>query len=166
MIEAAVGNPHVLRGLASRKEVPLHGQAIVASAWALVAATAGRVELARKFSASLVMPGPPAVPEPARTPPAPPPITRASGKKKVVLARYVRNKRLADALHHQVFSALNVSPGARAYYDALRDRDIGYSAALRQLGNRLVGILHGCIKTHTPYNEALAWHQHTEQEAA
>ena len=48
------------------------------------------------------------------------PITRASGKKKVVLARYVRNKRLADVLHHQVFSALNVSPGARAYYDALR----------------------------------------------
>ena len=46
LIEAAVGNPHVLRGLASRKEVPLHGQAIVASAWALVAATAGRVELA------------------------------------------------------------------------------------------------------------------------
>jgi hypothetical protein len=94
------------------------------------------------------------------------PITRASGKKKVVLARYVRNKRLADVLHHQVFSALNVSPGARAYYDALRDRDIGYNAALRRLGNRLVGILHGCLKTHTPYNEALAWHQHTEQEAA
>ena len=29
------------------------------------------------------------------------PITRASGKKTVVLARYVRNKRLTDALHHQ-----------------------------------------------------------------
>src|ERR1035437_10052722 len=57
------------------------------------------------------------------------PITRASGKKKVVLARYVRNKRLADALHHQAFSALSGSPGARAYYDALRDRDIGYNAA-------------------------------------
>ena len=60
----------------------------------------------------------------------------------------------------------DVSPGARVYYDALRDRDIGYNAALRQLGNRLVGILHGCLKTHTPYNEALAWHQHTQQEAA
>jgi len=78
------------------------------------------------------------------------PITRASGKKKVVLARYVRNNRLTDALHQQAFSALSGSPGARAYYDTLRDRDIGYNAALRQLGNRLVGILHGCLKTHTP----------------
>ena len=31
------------------------------------------------------------------------PITRASGKKTVVLARYVRNNRLADALHQQAF---------------------------------------------------------------
>ncbi len=94
------------------------------------------------------------------------PITRASGKKKVVLARYVRNKRMTDALHHQAFSALSGSPGARAYYDALRDRDIGHNAALRQLGNRLVGILHGCLKTHTPYDEALAWNQRTQQAAA
>ena len=94
------------------------------------------------------------------------PITRASGKKKVVLARYVRNKRLADALQRQAFCALSGSPGARAYYDALRGRDIGHNAALRQLGNRLVGILHGCLKTHTPYNEAVAWHQHTQQVAA
>lgn len=94
------------------------------------------------------------------------PITRASGKKKVVLARYVRNNRLADALHRQAFSALGGSPGARAYYDALRDRDIGYNAALRQLGNRLVGILHGCLKTHTPYDEATAWNQQAHQAAA
>ena len=57
------------------------------------------------------------------------PITRASGKKKVVLARYVRNNRLADALHQQAFSALSGSPGARTYHDALRDRDISYNAA-------------------------------------
>ena len=78
----------------------------------------------------------------------------------------VRNNRLADALHHQAFSALSGSPGARAYYDALRDRDISYNAALRQLGNRLVGILHGCLKTHTHYDEAVAWNQHTQQAAA
>lgn len=94
------------------------------------------------------------------------PITRASGKKTVVLARYVRNKRLADAVHRQAFSALSGSPGARAYYDALRNRDIGYNAALRQLGNRLVGILHGCLKTRTRYDEATAWNQHTQPVAA
>jgi Putative sensor len=31
---------------------------------------------------------------------------------------------------------------------------------------RLVGILHGCLKTHTLYDEATAWSQHTQQAAA
>lgn len=39
------------------------------------------------------------------------------------------------------------SPGARAYYQALRRRGTGHQAALRQLSNRLVGILHGYLKT-------------------
>ncbi|EFC79679.1 transposase IS116/IS110/IS902 family protein [Parafrankia sp. EUN1f] len=85
------------------------------------------------------------------------PITRASGRKTVVMARYARNNRLADALHQQAFCALNASPGARAYYDTVRGRGKSHHAALRQLGNRLVGILHGCLKTHTPYDEATAW---------
>jgi len=42
------------------------------------------------------------------------PITRASGKKKTVAARYVRNDRLIDALMAQAFTALHASPGARA----------------------------------------------------
>jgi len=50
------------------------------------------------------------------------PITRQSGKKKVVLARYVHNDRLLDALGRQAFAALTASPGARAYYDELRGR--------------------------------------------
>jgi len=89
------------------------------------------------------------------------PITRASGKKTVVLARYATNHRLGDALHQQAFAALNASPGARAYYDALRARKIGHHAALRQLANRLVGILHGCLKTGTKYDETTAWQHHT-----
>ncbi|HEU0086655.1 MAG TPA: IS110 family transposase [Pseudonocardiaceae bacterium] len=92
------------------------------------------------------------------------PITRASGKKKVVLARFVRNRRLADALHQQAFCALNASPGARVYYDGLRGRGAGHHAALRQLSNRLAGILHGCLKTRTLYNEATAWGHHHKQD--
>jgi hypothetical protein len=30
--------------------------------------------------------------------------------------------------------------------------------ALRALPNRLVGILHGCLRTHTLYDENQAWH--------
>ena len=74
-----------------------------------------------------------------------------------MLARYARNTRLGDALHQQAFSALRASPGARAYYDALRARGKNHHAALRQLANRLVGILHGCLKTRTCYDESTAW---------
>ena len=93
------------------------------------------------------------------------PITRASGKKTIVLARYARNRRLGDAIHQWAFCALNASPGARAYYDTLRARGTSHHAALRQLGNRLVGILHGCLKTHTTYNETTAWAHHTPAAA-
>ncbi len=95
------------------------------------------------------------------------PITRASGKKSIVLARYATNRRLGAALHLQAFSALGASPGARAYYDTLRGRNIGHHAALRQLANRLVGILHGCLKTGTVYDEDTAWqHHHTDVQPA
>jgi transposase len=85
------------------------------------------------------------------------PITRASGKKKVVLARFVHQDRLVDALMTQAFSALRASPGARAYYDKQRARGLGHNPALRQPANRLVGILHGCLKTRTLYDEDTAW---------
>jgi len=85
------------------------------------------------------------------------PITRASGKKKVVAARFIHNDRLVDALNAQAFAALNASPGARAFYDDLRARGLEHNDALRRLANRLVGILHGCLKTHTLYDEATAW---------
>ncbi|WP_084463511.1 IS110 family transposase [Microtetraspora fusca] len=94
------------------------------------------------------------------------PITRASGKKKIALARFVHNDRLIDALLTQAFSALRLSPGARAYYDRQRARGAGHNAALRQLANRFVGILHGCLKTGTLYDEATAWSHHAESVAA
>lgn len=94
------------------------------------------------------------------------PITRASGKKKVALARFVHNDRLIDALMGQAFTALTASPGARAYYDKQRARGIGHNPALRQLANRLVGILHGCLKTRTLYNETTAWSHQPQALAA
>jgi transposase len=93
------------------------------------------------------------------------PITRQSGKKKTVHARFVHNDRLIDALGRQAQGALSGSPGARAYYDRQRARGLGHQAALRQLANRLVGILHGCLRTRTLYDEATAW-VHTAQPTA
>jgi transposase len=85
------------------------------------------------------------------------PITRASGTRRVVLARFARNERLADACHLWAFASLTASPGARRYYDALRDRGKTHNQALRALGNRLVGILHGCLHHGEHYREDVAW---------
>jgi hypothetical protein len=74
-----------------------------------------------------------------------------------VLARRVRNRRLYDAIDHRALCALQNSPGARAYYDHYRAAGDLHHQALRALGNRLVGILHGCLRHHTHYNEHTAW---------
>jgi hypothetical protein len=93
------------------------------------------------------------------------PITRASGRTLVVLARHARNRRLTDACDRWAFSSLTRSAGARRYYDTLRARGKTNRQALRQLANRWVGILHGCLTHHTTYREDLAWPQPTELAA-
>ena len=92
------------------------------------------------------------------------PITRASGKKRVVLARHVRNKRLGDAIYLWAFSAISASPGARAYYDHRRAAGDNHNQALRALGNHLVGFLHGCLARHALYDEHTAWAHRTSDE--
>jgi transposase len=85
------------------------------------------------------------------------PITRASGTRSVVLARYVRNNRLADALDQWAFSSITASPGARAFYNRRRAAGNSHHKALRALANRWVGILHGCLDHQTRYDENTAW---------
>ena len=94
------------------------------------------------------------------------PITRASGTRRAVLARHARNKRLADAIYLWAFAALTASPGARAFYDHRRTAGDTHHQALRILGNRLVGFLHGCLASHTPYSEDTAWGHRTSHETA
>lgn len=94
------------------------------------------------------------------------PITITSGKKKVVQARFAGNRHLADACYLWAFCALSHSPGARRYYDIKRAAGIGHDQAVRAVGNRLVGILHGCLRHRTPYNEAIAWPTPATHEAA
>jgi len=85
------------------------------------------------------------------------PITKASGHSRVVLARFARNRRLGDACDQWAFCALTRSPGARRYYDELRARGKTHRQALRQLANRLVGLLHVCLERDVLYDEATAW---------
>ena len=93
------------------------------------------------------------------------PRTIASGKKKAVLARHVRNRRLYDALDQAAFCALTQSPGCRAFYDEHRAVGDLHHQALRALANRLVSILHGCLDHRALYNETTAWaHRYPQPE--
>jgi len=95
------------------------------------------------------------------------PLTIQSGKKKTVHARYIRNGHLIDALHAQALSALTASPGARAFYDEHRARGVGHDDAMRRVAGRLTGILRGCVKTGTEYDETTAWaHRREPAQAA
>jgi len=93
------------------------------------------------------------------------PVTKASGKSRVVLARHTRNRRLGDALYLQAFAALSTSPGARGYYDDHRARGNTHHQALRALANRLVGILDGCLRHRQRYDETIAWPKPTAAAA-
>jgi len=93
------------------------------------------------------------------------PVTKASGHSRVVLARLARNRRLGHACDQWAFCALTHSPGARNYYDQLRTRGKTHRQALRQLANRLVGILHVCLDRGVIYDELTAWPEDSEVAA-
>jgi transposase len=85
------------------------------------------------------------------------PITRASGKSLAVMARKVKNQRLAAVGYVWTFSAITASPGARAHYDRRREAGDRHSSAQRNLYNRLLGCLHHCLANRIPYDEATAF---------
>ena len=94
------------------------------------------------------------------------PVTRASGTKRAVTARIVRNKRLGQVGFLWAFSLLTASPGARAHYDRRRDHGDRHAAACRNLANRYLGILHHCLQTGTTYNESTAFPTTARQNTA
>src|SRR5271166_1649705 len=88
------------------------------------------------------------------------PLTVASGKKRAVLARHVRNRRLYDAIDQWAFCALATSRGARAFYDQHRAAGDWNHQAQRHLFNRLLGQLHYCLQTGQLYDRS---EEHTSE---
>ena len=92
------------------------------------------------------------------------PVTIASGSYHSVHARWIRNERLHDAGMQWARLAVNNSPGARVFYDEQRAKGAGYHTAIRALANRLIGCLHGCLKSGSLYDEDTAWgHRQTKE---
>ena len=72
------------------------------------------------------------------------PITRASGKKTVVLHRHIKNRRLAAVGPIWALGSLRASPGARRHYDARRAAGDWNHQAQRHLFNKFLGQLTAC----------------------
>jgi hypothetical protein len=90
------------------------------------------------------------------------PVTKASGRRHVVVARYARNRRLADACDRWAGSAMTHDPGARAYHAAHNpDPKTTRKHARRKLSNKLVGLLHGVLEHRHPYDPDIAWQHWT-----
>ena len=66
------------------------------------------------------------------------------------------NSRPADALYHRAFSVQQFTRSPRLLGGAPGPGNT-HRQALRALGNRLVGILDGCLRHREKYNEQIAW---------
>jgi len=85
------------------------------------------------------------------------PITRASGKKTVVLHRHIKNRRLAAVGSIWALSSLRGSPGARRHFDTRRAAGDWNRQAQRHLFNKFLGQLHHCLHTSQLYDEHVAF---------
>jgi transposase len=85
------------------------------------------------------------------------PITRASGKKTIVLHRHIKNRRLAAVGPIWALASLRASTGARRHFDARRVNGDWNRQAQRHLFNKFLGQLHHCLQTGQPYDEHRAF---------
>jgi transposase len=82
------------------------------------------------------------------------PVTRRSGKRKVVLMRYACNERLRNALYHWSRTSMQKDPRAKQHYAELRHRGHSHGRALRGLADRNLAMLIAMLKSGTLYDPA------------
>jgi transposase len=85
------------------------------------------------------------------------PITRASGKKTVVLHRHIKNRLLAAVGPIWALGSLRASPCAHRHFDARRHAGDWNHQAQRHLFNKFLGQPHHCLQISQLYNEHLAF---------
>ncbi len=80
------------------------------------------------------------------------PVTRQSGKSKIVVRRLAVSHRLQNAAYLWAFAALQYDPISRAKSDSLRQRGHGHARALRSVADRLLAMLCAMLRTQTPFD--------------
>jgi len=82
------------------------------------------------------------------------PVTKTSGKSRVVHRRYACPKYLRQTFHEFADQARKWCPWSRAYYRYQRSRGMKHHAALRKLATRWIRILFRVWKNRTAYDPA------------
>ena len=80
------------------------------------------------------------------------PVTRQSGRKRLVTRRYACNKRLQNAMYHCSRVAMQHDPASRHRYHQLRSRGHSHARALRGLADRLLYVLCTLLERQTPFD--------------
>lgn len=83
------------------------------------------------------------------------PVTKASGKSRIVHFRFACNKHLRYALYWFSFVSLNHSQWAKIYYRQQRAQGHNHPQALRALGAKWLKIIFVMWRDHKPYDEKL-----------
>jgi transposase len=80
------------------------------------------------------------------------PVTKQSGKQRLVAMRYACNQRLRTALYHWARVSTQHDAAARRYYATLRGRGHSHARALRSVADRWLRILAAMLAAGTPYD--------------
>lgn len=87
------------------------------------------------------------------------PVTKRSGKKKLVLMRYACHCRLRNAIYHWARTAIQYDEISKKRYAALRKRGKTHGHALRAVADRLLGVACAMLKAQTLYDPHAARHR-------
>src|SRR6516164_1617196 len=84
------------------------------------------------------------------------PVTRRSGKSRVVLRRFACNQRLRNATYNWAQNAVRWDAISRAKYDALRAKGHGHARALRSVVDRLLNVACAMLNSGTLFDPEFA----------
>jgi transposase len=84
------------------------------------------------------------------------PVTKRSGKSRIVIRRQACHPRLSNAMYHWARVAVQYDQISRAKYAALRRRGHSHGRALRSVADRLLNVACAMLKSGTTFNPSLA----------
>ena len=84
------------------------------------------------------------------------PVTKRSGKTRLVVRRHACHRRLANAVYHWARVATQHDRTSRAKYAALRARGHSHGRALRSVADRLLNVACAMLKSSTTFTPSIA----------